>query len=149
MANHQSEVEKLSASIAALEARKHVLLEKPMATNAKDALKIVETAKKMKRVLMVAQNFRFDRHAQMARQSIDRGDLGAPPQNVRVNAQEAGATGRLLAELPRAIEITATGTRLSEPPEDPPASPTSASPRAPSSSARTWRTSSISTPRSG
>jgi len=63
-------------AIEALEARKHVLLEKPMATNAKDALKIVETAKKMKRVLMVAQNFRFNRHTQMARSIIERGDLG-------------------------------------------------------------------------
>jgi predicted dehydrogenase len=63
-------------AIAALEARKHVLLEKPMATNAKDALKIVETAKKMKRVLMVAQNFRFNRHTQMARGIVERGDLG-------------------------------------------------------------------------
>src|SRR5437660_6959687 len=35
--------------IEAMEARKHVLLEKPMATNAKDALKIVEAAKRMKR----------------------------------------------------------------------------------------------------
>jgi len=63
-------------AIDALEARKHVLLEKPMATNAKDALKIVETARKMKRVLMVAQNFRFNRHTQMARTIIERGDLG-------------------------------------------------------------------------
>ena len=63
-------------AIEALEARKHVLLEKPMATNAKDALKIVETAKRMKRVLMVAQNFRFNRHTQMARTIVERGDLG-------------------------------------------------------------------------
>ena len=63
-------------AIAALEARKHVLLEKPMATNAKDALKIVEAAKRMKRLLMVAQNFRFNRHTQMARTIIERGDLG-------------------------------------------------------------------------
>jgi predicted dehydrogenase len=63
-------------AIEALKARKHVLLEKPMATNAKDAGKILDVAKSMKRTLMVAQNFRFDRHTQMARQSIERGDLG-------------------------------------------------------------------------
>src|SRR5947207_12035705 len=63
-------------AIDALQSRKHVLLEKPMATNAKDALKVVETAKRMKRVVMVAQNFRFNRHTQMARTIIDRGDLG-------------------------------------------------------------------------
>lgn len=63
-------------AIEALKARKHVLLEKPMATSAKDAGKILDVAKSMKRTLMVAQNFRFDRHTQMARQSIERGDLG-------------------------------------------------------------------------
>src|SRR6185503_14437320 len=63
-------------AIEALKARKHVLLEKPMATSAKDAAKIVETAKKMRRVIMVAQNFRFNRHTQAAKLMLDRGDLG-------------------------------------------------------------------------
>ncbi len=63
-------------AIDALHARKHVLLEKPMATSAKEAVKIMEAAKKSKRVLMVAQNFRFNRHTQAARQIIERGDLG-------------------------------------------------------------------------
>src|SRR6184192_4155187 len=43
-------------AIAALEARKHVLLEKPMATNGKEALKIVECAKKMKRLFGALHN---------------------------------------------------------------------------------------------
>src|SRR6185295_15199335 len=63
-------------AIEALEARKHVLLEKPMATTAKDAARIIDTAKRMKRMVMVGQNFRFDRHTQMAKVVIDRGDLG-------------------------------------------------------------------------
>lgn len=63
-------------AIDALKARKHVLLEKPMATSAKDAAKIIETARRMRCTLMVAQNFRFNRHTQVARQFIDRGDLG-------------------------------------------------------------------------
>ncbi len=62
--------------IEALKARKHVLVEKPMATSAKDAAKMIEVAKSMKRTLMVAQNFRFNRHTQLAKQVIDRGDLG-------------------------------------------------------------------------
>ncbi len=68
----------LHAKIAldALHARKHVLLEKPMAMNAKEALKIVETAKKMKRTFMVAHSFRFNRHTQMAKAVIEHGDLG-------------------------------------------------------------------------
>lgn len=63
-------------TLEALKARKHVLVEKPMATNAKDAAKMIEAAKLMKRTLMVAQNFRFNRYTQLAKQIIDRGDLG-------------------------------------------------------------------------
>lgn len=63
-------------ALDALKARKHVLLEKPMAMNAKEAAKIVETAKAMKRTLMVAQNLRFQKHTQFARAVIERGDLG-------------------------------------------------------------------------
>lgn len=63
-------------AIAALQARKHVLLEKPMATNAKDAAKIIAAAQKSRRTVMVAQNMRFDAHTQAARALIQRGDLG-------------------------------------------------------------------------
>src|SRR5580765_1768358 len=65
-----------SIAIEALKARKHVLLEKPMATSTKDALRIVDTAKKMKRTIMVAQSYRFHRHTQLAKMMIERGDLG-------------------------------------------------------------------------
>lgn len=65
-----------AVAIEALQARKHVLLEKPMAMNAKEAVKIIETAKKMKRALMVGQNFRFNRHTQVAKLILERGDLG-------------------------------------------------------------------------
>ena len=63
-------------AIRALKARKHVLLEKPMATNSKDAAKIVDIARSMKRTLMVAQNLRFHRQTQLAKAVIERGDLG-------------------------------------------------------------------------
>jgi predicted dehydrogenase len=63
-------------AIEALKARKHVFLEKPMATSAKDASKIIDTAMKMKRTLMVGQNLRFQRASQMAKLVIQRGDLG-------------------------------------------------------------------------
>jgi predicted dehydrogenase len=63
-------------AIEALNARKHVLIEKPMATNAKEAAKIVTAAEKNRRVAMVAKNFRFDRHTHAARAAIQRGDLG-------------------------------------------------------------------------
>ena len=63
-------------ALEALKARKHVLLEKPMAMNAREAAKIIDTAKQMKRTLMVAQHLRFNKHTQFARSLIERGDLG-------------------------------------------------------------------------
>jgi predicted dehydrogenase len=63
-------------TIEALKARKHVLLEKPLATNSKDAARIIDAAKKSKRTLMVGQNFRFNRYTQMAKMIIDRHELG-------------------------------------------------------------------------
>ena len=56
-------------AIEALEARKHVLVEKPMAMNAKEAAKIIDVAKKMRRTFMVGQDFRFNRHVQNARKN--------------------------------------------------------------------------------
>jgi len=65
-----------TVAIEALKARKHVLLEKPMATSAKEAGKIIDAAGKMKRTFMVAMNFRFNRHTQVARWTIESGALG-------------------------------------------------------------------------
>ena len=47
-----------------------------MAMNAREAAKIVDTAAKMKRTLMVGQNFRFNRQTQIAKAALMRGDLG-------------------------------------------------------------------------
>src|SRR5258705_5482698 len=63
-------------AIEALKARKHVLIEKPLATSLKDATRIIDAARKSKRTLMVGQNFRFNRYTQMAKMIIDRGELG-------------------------------------------------------------------------
>jgi predicted dehydrogenase len=63
-------------ALAALRARKHVLVEKPMATNATDAAEMVDTAEKVGRKLMVSQNFRFHRQTQIARKMIESGALG-------------------------------------------------------------------------
>ncbi len=68
----------LHAAVAgeAVEARKHVLLEPPMATHARDAARLVESARKAKRTVLVAQRLRLSTHAQMAKAVIDRGELG-------------------------------------------------------------------------
>ena len=68
----------LHASVAldALRAGKHVMLDKPMATNARDAAKLVQEAKKRGVLFMVGQNFRFNSDTQTARQIVERGTLG-------------------------------------------------------------------------
>src|SRR5690349_20393096 len=48
----------MPVAVEALKARKHVLLEKPMAMNAREAAKIIDTAAKMRRIVMVGQNYR-------------------------------------------------------------------------------------------
>ncbi len=68
----------LHASVAldALRAGKHVMLDKPMATNARDAAKLVAEARRRRVLFMVGQNFRFNSDTQTARQIVDRGTLG-------------------------------------------------------------------------
>jgi len=63
-------------SIAALRAGKHVMLDKPMTTNAADAARIVEAAKKARRQFMVGQNQRFSGAAQAVKQAVATGRLG-------------------------------------------------------------------------
>jgi len=63
-------------ALAALRAGKHVMLEKPMATNARDAARLTVVAKKSRVLLMVGQNNRFGVEVQTARQLIDQGLLG-------------------------------------------------------------------------
>ncbi len=63
-------------ALHALQAGKHVMLDKPMATRASDALKLVTEAQKQKVLLMVGQNQRFIPEVQTAKQLITRGILG-------------------------------------------------------------------------
>jgi predicted dehydrogenase len=61
---------------AALEARKHVLCEKPLATNLQDAFDLVETADKAERVLMVSQNYRYNAPFRAVQRLLMEGELG-------------------------------------------------------------------------
>lgn len=63
-------------ALAALKARKHVLVETPLALNAKEAGRLLETAQAVKCVLMPAQELRFTRAAQLARACLHHGEVG-------------------------------------------------------------------------
>ncbi|HEY1793032.1 MAG TPA: Gfo/Idh/MocA family oxidoreductase [Opitutaceae bacterium] len=63
-------------ALDALRAGKHVMLDKPMATNARDAARLAAEAARRGVLLMVGQNFRFNRDTQTARQVVDSGALG-------------------------------------------------------------------------
>jgi predicted dehydrogenase len=61
---------------AALEAGKHVLCEKPLATNLQDAFDLVEAADKAERVLMVSQNYRYNAPFRAVQRLLMEGELG-------------------------------------------------------------------------
>ena len=63
-------------AIQALRAGKHVLLDKPMATNAQDAARIITTAQRARKIFMVGQNLRFSPEAQLLKAAIEAGTLG-------------------------------------------------------------------------
>ncbi|MEK7414213.1 MAG: Gfo/Idh/MocA family oxidoreductase [Planctomycetota bacterium] len=63
-------------TIAALKAGVHVIVEKPMAMNAKDARAMQDAAIKAKRHLTIGFQWRFDSRSQMIRKQVDAGEFG-------------------------------------------------------------------------
>ena len=63
-------------AIAALEAGKHVLVEKPLCKTVEDALKVEEAVKKSGKVLQVGFVRRFGTNTSVLKKFIDAGDLG-------------------------------------------------------------------------
>jgi len=63
-------------ALDALRAGKHVMLDKPMATNAKDGGRLVAEAKRRGVLFMVGQNFRFNNDTQTAKHVVAQGTLG-------------------------------------------------------------------------
>jgi len=63
-------------TIKALEAGKHVLVEKPFAMNAKEAQEMVEAAHRYDRLLMEAFMYRFHPRSRHIKQLVDQGALG-------------------------------------------------------------------------
>jgi predicted dehydrogenase len=66
-----------SAAIAALEAGKHVLVEKPMALSVESCRRMMEAAERAKKVLMVAQVLRFFPAYKELQRVVDTGELGS------------------------------------------------------------------------
>ena len=62
-------------SIAALEAGKHVMCEKPMAKTAADAKRMVETAKRTGKKLTIGYNNRFRADSQYLKRYVQNGSL--------------------------------------------------------------------------
>jgi predicted dehydrogenase len=61
---------------AALEAGKHVLCEKPLATTLQDAFDLVETADRAGRILMASQNYRYNAPFRTVQRLVMEGGLG-------------------------------------------------------------------------
>ena len=63
-------------AIAAFEAGKHVICEKPLATNAGEGRAMVEAGKKAGKIFMMGFNNRFRGDTQLLKKCIENGDLG-------------------------------------------------------------------------
>jgi UDP-N-acetylglucosamine 3-dehydrogenase len=63
-------------AVAALEAGKHVFLEKPIASTMNDCRRIIETSKRARGILQVGHICRFNPRYRMAKQAIDAGKIG-------------------------------------------------------------------------
>ena len=90
-------------TIEALQAGKHVLVEKPMACNAEEARPMVAAAQASGKLLMVSQNQRFTTEAQFLHRIIEEGRLGSI-YHVRTGWR------RPLGMFPSPVTVRATGT---------------------------------------
>lgn len=63
-------------TVAALKAGKHVLVEKPLAMNAREGAAMVKAAKEAKKLLQIAFQWRFSPAAQFIRRQVEAGVLG-------------------------------------------------------------------------
>lgn len=71
-------------ALAALDADKHVLLEKPFAPTLEEAQRVVARAEQHKRVLLISQNYRYYPAVKAVQKLIQEGTLG-PVGNVNLN----------------------------------------------------------------
>ncbi len=79
-------------AIEALEAGKHVSLQKPMAMNIKECEQIIETAKRTGKTLRVFENFMYFPPLVKAKEMLDAGEIGEP-LSIRIKCVQ-GITGK-------------------------------------------------------
>ncbi len=65
-------------AIACLKAKKHVLVEKPLARTYAEAKPIADTAKRHKKILMVGMNLRYRPDAMILKSILSSGEIGQP-----------------------------------------------------------------------
>lgn len=63
-------------AMKAMRAGKHVLIEKPLASNSEEALQLIEEASRLKRLLMVGHTFVYSGAVQKMKELADKADLG-------------------------------------------------------------------------
>lgn len=92
----------VAPAVAAAEAKKHILVEKPLASSVADCEKIIAATEKTGVKLMVGQILRFDPRYHAARQAIVEGQIGeivhfyARRNNVITSAQRLASTTSVL-----------------------------------------------------
>jgi predicted dehydrogenase len=65
-------------TVAALDAGKHVLCEKPMAMTVEECAEMIEAEKRSGKVLSIAYHYRFMKEAQAAKRIMESGEVGNP-----------------------------------------------------------------------
>ena len=66
----------MAPTVAALKAGKHVMVEKPIAMNAREGQAMVDAARRAKRILIIGFQRRFSPEAQTVKRAVDEGLLG-------------------------------------------------------------------------
>lgn len=82
----------LEWTLRALDAGKHVILEKPPLLRADDFSQVAEAARRANRQVLVAENYFYKPVARLLRQTINRGDLGTV-RFLHLNALKTQETG--------------------------------------------------------
>lgn len=81
------------ATVAALEAGANVLVEKPMAMNARECESMIKAANKAKKKLMVAQHMRFESAHEKLKSVVESGELGQIYTSKAVYLRRRGIPG--------------------------------------------------------